>query len=546
MRQGEIPAILDGSKQLDIVLGVTAASMAEDELRQMALELEKEAAGLDVLRERIRSVGNELTQVHAEVAAAAAEEETTAGKLAALGEAADPRKELDKQLAPLLKAVAAFEERQKQSEVAQRRLADERERLDEALKDGSKADAEKELATLDLQSEKRVKAGERVRGELEVILTENRKLHEQRGDLAGRLDRRKALPNGKDAKCEVCGAAIDAEMTKKELAQWTDQIAQLDTMLAKLQSKQSAVQESLDKADAEERTQTQRTAKLKEQRDRLTALEEKLGQRQSESVTAATAETEGYAAVQTEAKAAKVEATWTVEGDSATVIASIRDGVDSLKQTVAETVGRQLAERQALTDLMQRFDAQKQTLGRRQTDLEREHATATANAGTLEIKAARAERFRRISAAFKEYQVQVRSEASTKLAADAIALHRRLSRTDEFTSLVIDPTQYSVQVVPKELGEEVPTSLYEGGGHRLLLGLAYRLAVARLHAECPMLLLDEPTYGLDAGHREALLDRITDRELAKQVLLITHHMRPELVGNRIRLDRRDNETVVVN
>src|SRR6185437_14501923 len=30
MRQGEIPAILDGSKQLDIVLGVTAAAMAED------------------------------------------------------------------------------------------------------------------------------------------------------------------------------------------------------------------------------------------------------------------------------------------------------------------------------------------------------------------------------------------------------------------------------------------------------------------------------------------------------------------------------------
>ena len=544
MRQGEIPAILDGSKQLDIVLGVTAAAMAEEELRQMALELEKEAAGLDVLRERIRSVGNELAQVRGEAASAAAEEKTTADKLAALGEAADPRKELDQQLAPLLKAVASFEERQKQGEVAKRRLADERERLDEALKEGSKGDAEKELATLESQIVVRAKSDEKQRGELDGIRTEKRKLHEQRGDLAGRLDRRQALPKGKGAMCEVCGATIDAAQTKKELAQWTEEVAQLDTLLAELQQKQTVVQSSLDKANAEERNQTQRMHKLKEQRDRLVALEDKIGKRQTEGETAATAEAEAYLGVQTEAKSAKVEAKWTLDGEPAAVIASIRNAVDALKQTMAETVGRRIAERQALTELLQRFSVQKQSLERRQTDLEREQATAKANAGTLEIKAVRAERFRRISAAFKDYQVQIRSEASTKLAADAIALHRRLSQTDAFTAFVIDPTQYSVQVVPKELDEEVPASLYEGGGHRLLLGLAYRLAVARLAAECPVLLLDEPTYGLDTIHRETLLERLADRELAKQVLLITHHAGPELVGKRVRLERQDNETVV--
>ena len=93
MRQGEIPAILDGAKQLDIVLGVTAAAMAEEEIRQMAMELEKESAGLPVLMERLRSLGNELAQVAEELANLASERQATEAKLRTLGETADPRAE---------------------------------------------------------------------------------------------------------------------------------------------------------------------------------------------------------------------------------------------------------------------------------------------------------------------------------------------------------------------------------------------------------------------------------------------------------------------
>jgi len=96
---GDIAAILDGAKQLDIVLGVTAASIAEDELRQMALELEKECSRLAVLEERLRSLGNEVAKVNGELATVGAERQQAADKLAALGEAADPRVELERRLA---------------------------------------------------------------------------------------------------------------------------------------------------------------------------------------------------------------------------------------------------------------------------------------------------------------------------------------------------------------------------------------------------------------------------------------------------------------
>src|SRR5262249_5852817 len=132
----------------------------------------------------------------------------------------------------------------------------------------------------------------------------------------------------------------------------------------------------------------------------------------------------------------------------------------------------------------------------------------------------------------------------TRLAVDTLALHRRLSERDEFESLSIDPTHYAVQVVPRDLGEEVPAALYEGGGHRLLLGLAFRLAVARLVEHCRFLMLDEPTYGLDVAHREALLNRIAGLDVARQILLVTHQAMGEVPGHRIRVHRQDKETVV--
>lgn len=547
MRQGEIPSILDGAKQLDIVLGVTAASTAEEELRQMALELEKESATLPVLQERMRSVGNELAQVGAEATAVIADQTATAAKLAALGAAEDPRQELDRKLAPLMKAVGAFEERRKQSGEAQRRLADERERRDEARQSGSKEDAEEEPAKPDAPEES---LAER-RGQLDATAARKGKLLEQRGDLAGRLERRRGLPKGKGAKCEVCGAPVDAAQTAKELASWTAEIETLDATLAEIVADMAELRKSLDAEEAEGRERLARAARSKERRDKLATLEAKIAERQTESDGASAAERVAFDALRPEwdgaaaiLREAGAVADRTLDGDPAEAIAAIREAVQIAKQGMAEKVGRRLAERQALADLLGRFDAQVQSLAKRRSDLEREQAAAKADAATLLVKAARAERCRKISAGFKELQVQIRGGAATKLAEDTIALHRRLSRTDEFTALVIDPAQYSVQVVPRDLDEEVPASLYEGGGHRLLLGLAYRLAVARLAAECPLLMLDEPTYGLDADHRETLLHRLGDAELARQVLLVTHHAGSELAGHRVRMARQDHETVI--
>src|SRR5262245_47783101 len=277
MRQGDMPSILDGAKELDIVLGVTAAAMAEDELRQMAMELEKECAGLPVLHERLRSLGSELTNVSEELTTVRSERTATDKKLEALGEAADPRVELDRQLGPLNGKVAAFEECQRASHLARHRLDDENHRFAETSGAGTRDEVEKELAALAATSAARAKTLDRLRGELERAGTEQRKLEARRGDLAGRIERRKSLPKGKGAKCEVCGAPIKAAETAKELAEWTAEIDQLDKALGDAETQLKRLQTSADAESAAERKQLERAAQLTRHRDQLVQLEATIG-----------------------------------------------------------------------------------------------------------------------------------------------------------------------------------------------------------------------------------------------------------------------------
>jgi ABC-type transport system involved in cytochrome bd biosynthesis fused ATPase/permease subunit len=83
----------------------------------------------------------------------------------------------------------------------------------------------------------------------------------------------------------------------------------------------------------------------------------------------------------------------------------------------------------------------------------------------------------------------------------------------------------------------MPASLAQGGGHKLLLGLAFRLALVERLGPFPFVLLDEPTYGLDAKRRGALLERVAGLGLAPQILLITHQDMGNVTGQRLVIER---------
>jgi DNA repair exonuclease SbcCD ATPase subunit len=195
----------------------------------------------------------------------------------------------------------------------------------------------------------------------------------------------------------------------------------------------------------------------------------------------------------------------------------------------------------ALADVEDRIERHTSRAAR----LEREEARLATVLDVLEKRRARGEELRALAAAFKQLQEELRTSAAAELSAETLRIHRALSVDDELADLRIDPARYQVFVRARDHDAEAPASLVQGGGHRLLLGLAFRLALVARLGPFPFVLLDEPTYGLDERHRAALLERITRLGLTTQILLITHQAMGDAADGRvqqIRIERAPAES----
>lgn len=113
-----------------------------------------------------------------------------------------------------------------------------------------------------------------------------------------------------------------------------------------------------------------------------------------------------------------------------------------------------------------------------------------------------------------------------------IAENLRLARpdaSDDDLADALEAAQLAATVATMPQGAATPIGQ---AGSRLSGGEVRRLAVARaLLAEAPILILDEPTEGLDPGNARRLLDTVLDRAQGRTVILFTHH--------RIALERMD-------
>jgi DNA repair exonuclease SbcCD ATPase subunit len=547
MKQGEIARILEGSPQLDIVLGVTAAVVAEDELRAIALELEKETAELPVLEESARRIAAE-TGILAERAATLAAEE--AALVAQQAEVTTARQAIGGRVSALdrvVRASRALSEAIDREDRERDLVRTETERLAEiAGREGPEDDVRARIGAMEAAGATRAHEVKEINAGIATHEGSRRSFDAARGDLSGRIARRRKLPSGADARCEACGAPVDAAHNASEIAAWEVEQAGIDAEIA---AADAAIRDLRARRDALAGAEREEGIAA----SRLTSHLADLA-RQRANVDKRTNALSGFAAATTDAVAGCRDAVTAshahfpalaLDGDTPR---TLRDALASTLQSVRESLaaeqGRLDARADELNRSVRRAADEARTARTRLEALDREKAGIAARIDTLAAKAARADRLRRISTAFRTVQTKLRSEASATLAADTRALHQRLSGLpDEFSAVSIDPSRYSLQVVPKDVGEEVPAWLYEGGGHRLLLGLAYRLAVVRMVGSCPFILMDEPTYGLDRARLGALLERITSLGFSEQILLITHQAMGEVQGRRIRVARAGAESV---
>jgi DNA repair exonuclease SbcCD ATPase subunit len=143
-------------------------------------------------------------------------------------------------------------------------------------------------------------------------------------------------------------------------------------------------------------------------------------------------------------------------------------------------------------------------------------------------------KYREFQEVFNNMQNMIRENAAKALENRILILHRKLSVDDEFEKIIIDNENYSLSVIPKGLksDEFYPATVYQGGGHKLILGLSYKIALGDLINTPPFLLVDEPTEFMDANNRINLLSNINSISDKSQLLLITHQDVDKIEANK--------------
>ncbi|MFN0250029.1 MAG: AAA family ATPase [Kofleriaceae bacterium] len=483
VRQGDITKILDGDPRLDIALGITAAQTANEEMRSLALEDEQAIEALPALEAS-------LDHVERERSASTTDETGLRDKLAKLQD------ELEK-----LDVQPAEESDDDELEA----FSDAVDEWHDAGDRGARAD--EGLAELEPDVAQQEKERAATQAQLDVAAARGDEA-ERRAELRARIRRRteQVERGAKGATtCEHCGAPLDSKRAQNELAEWKSELERLDASAIDV----PALREKL--RDLDRRVHALATAKSNVERARADL-------------------------VRTEAAARAL----VKKGDRRSlddILEERQAASEKAKLARAAAEARNEAKREALATQIEDIEGRLEQHARRGGDLDREHARLVESVERLRQRRRRSEDLRVLAAAFKTLQEDLRTRAASELSVRTFEIHKALSVDHEIVQVEIDPARYQMLVTPRDTGTAMPASLAQGGGHRLLLGLAFRLALLERLGPFPFMLLDEPTYGLDERHRHALLGRIATLSLCEQILVVTHQSMGEVPAQRIVLDR---------
>lgn len=565
MRQGQMSNILDGAKELDTVLGVTAANFAGEELRAAANEAEKELGALPVLEANLQRATKEFTDLNNWLKDQYNQQKNVRAQRATL-EADSTTRKRALNLGELARLALARLEAEART---WRGLYQEKERLrtvgnETVMKTGSIDALRQREKTLDERGQQVENARQQLQRDEEQLRVSRRELDTRHGDLAGRYARRQVLLAQGGPACETCGQPIDRDLASKELAAWLAELAILERRSVELDEQQARLANQATALVTNSIELARQSSDLKSSLELLANLDRQaavlapnLRDAEREFVQAAEAArsalldwtkvlaiaanqlprsdnsqehitppkmptdevTEAGAALDTMARGLTSQPPRLLDE-----LPPLRASFEQCARLLQQWDDRAEARASVLAENEQKLHAEVARGEQRLAMLTKEITDTSQQIDPLRGGQARVEIFTRLFQAFKELQVQLRQRAVEALARDTLAIHRELANQAdaEYSALNVEATSYEVHVTPHDVGEVVPAALCQGGGHRLLLGLAYRLAVARRAGRPLFLLLDEPTDGLDQQHRQNLLTTLQRLQLADQILVITH------------------------
>jgi exonuclease SbcC len=140
----------------------------------------------------------------------------------------------------------------------------------------------------------------------------------------------------------------------------------------------------------------------------------------------------------------------------------------------------------------------------------------------------------------------IRKNTLQHIAHQALTFFNDLTDQNIYTAFEIRPENYHVYVFPENLHTKIPATR-TGGGHQTLIALSLRLAILQVLGFRHLLILDEPTYGVDAANTTQLLTRLTEAaQSITQMILVTHYgLGEEAAASIIRVEKQADGTSAI-
>ncbi|MEM3518621.1 MAG: SMC family ATPase [Nitrososphaerales archaeon] len=110
-----------------------------------------------------------------------------------------------------------------------------------------------------------------------------------------------------------------------------------------------------------------------------------------------------------------------------------------------------------------------------------------------------------------------------RMADEALRVYETLTDQRVYKAFKVNRDDYTVEVFPSRLEDYIPAKR-TGGGHQTLIALAMRVALLHVLNQKSLIILDEPTYGVDSENLPQLMSYFS--EVAKrleQTILVTHY-----------------------
>jgi len=116
-----------------------------------------------------------------------------------------------------------------------------------------------------------------------------------------------------------------------------------------------------------------------------------------------------------------------------------------------------------------------------------------------------------------------RRELLRRIEFKSLEYYRTMTDQHVYDAIIINPEDYSVWVYTKGLTEPIPANRI-GGGHQTIISIAVRLALLDSLNLKSLLILDEPTYGVDSQNLPQVANYIGEiSKYLSQIILVTHH-----------------------